>query len=223
MIAALFKAFGQISDPAFRRVVVRSFIVSVAVFAVLVGAAAWALSGIRILGIGWLDSTLGALGGLGAFIVGLLLFPGIAITVVGLFLEDIVRAVEARHYPELPPGRTQPVLEITTTVLRFAGIAVALNLLVLPLYFVPALNLFVFYGLNGYLLGREYFELVALRRVAGREARALRRSRRWRVFSGGIVITFLMSIPVIGWMMPVIAAAFMVHLFEGRGLRTAGV
>ena len=104
---------------------------------------------------------------------------------------------------------------------RLIGVAVALNLLVLPLYLVPGINVFVFFGLNGYLLGREYFELVALRRYDARQTRSMQKAARWRVFTGGVLITLLLSIPVINWLMPLIATAFMVHEFEGIGRRHA--
>lgn len=219
MIAALFKAIGQLPDPPFRRVVIGSFLLSVILFAALVFAASWLIDGIRYFDIGWLDSMIGWLGGIAAFVIGLILFPGMALTIVCIFLEPIVRAVEARHYPDLPPARGQPLGGSLLNAIRLAVITVVLNLVVLPLYFIPVVNLFVFYGLNGYLLGREYFELVALRRMGVTEARALRQSRKWRVLVGGIIITVLLSVPVINWMMPVIAAAFMVHVFEGIGFR----
>ena len=101
--------------------------------------------------------------------------------------------------------------------------ALILNILVLPLYLIPGLNVFVFYGLNGYLLGREYFELVALRRIEPRAARRLRGRSRWRVLLGGILITILFSIPVINWLMPIIATAFMVHEFDAVERRSAEV
>lgn len=221
MIQALFKAFGQLPDRTFRRVVLGSFFLSLALFAALVFGVAWLLDGISLFGIGWLDWIIEALGGAAAFIVAVLLFPGIALVVVSLFLEPIVRAVEARHYPGRPPGRKQSIAEISVNLTRLVLITVALNLLALPLYLIPVLNLFVFYFLNGYLLGREYFELVAFRRMGVREARALRKQRKGRIFIGGVVITFLLSIPIISWMMPVVAVAFMVHVFEGLGGRDA--
>ncbi len=215
MIASLLKALGQLSDPPVRRVVVRSFLMSLVLFAALVAAATWALANISSFGIGWLDSLLAGLGGVAAFVVGLILFPGFATVIVGFFLDEIVDAVERRHYPDLPPARHQPVWETATTVARLLAVTVVLNLIVLPLYFVPLVNLFVFYGLNGYLLGREYFELVALRRSDTGRARKLRKASRWRVLVAGIVITVLLSVPVVGWIMPVVGAAFMVHVLAG--------
>jgi uncharacterized protein involved in cysteine biosynthesis len=143
-----------------------------------------------------------------------LLFPGLASIVVGLFLETIARAVEARHYPNLPAPRNQPIREAVWSATKLAIISIVLNLLVLPIYLVPVLNIFVFYGLNGYLLGREYFELAALRRMNGPDAREMRRRHKTRVFVAGVVITFMLSIPFVNWFMPVIAAAFVVHVFE---------
>ncbi|NQU71160.1 MAG: EI24 domain-containing protein [Rhodospirillales bacterium] len=215
MIQALLKALGQLPDRTFRRVVFGSFFLSLALFAALVYGTSWLLDGLGVFGIGWLDWIVEALGSTAAFIVAVLLFPGIALVIVSLFLEPIVRAVEARHYPGRPPGRNQPIAETLVNVIRLVLISVILNLLALPLYLIPILNLFVFYFLNGYLLGREYFELVAFRRMGVGEARILRKQRKGRVFIGGVVITVLLSIPIISWMMPVVAVAFMVHLFEG--------
>jgi CysZ protein len=221
MIQAFLKAVGQLPDRTFRRVVFGSFFLSLALFAALVFGVGWLLDGLNVFDIGWLDWIIEKLGGAAAFIVAILLFPGVALVIVSLFLEPIVRAVEARHYPGRPPGRKQPVAETLANVMRLVVVSVILNLLALPLYLIPVLNLFVFYFLNGYLLGREYFELVAFRRMGVREARAYRKQNKGRVFIGGVVITFLLSIPIINWMMPVVAVAFMVHIFEGLGDRDA--
>jgi uncharacterized protein involved in cysteine biosynthesis len=221
MIQALFRAFGQLPDQTFRRVVLGSFFLSLALFAGLIYGVAWLLDGIALFGIGWLDWIIETLGSAGAVIVAILLFPGIALVVVSLFLEPIARAVEARHYPGRPPGRKQSIAEILVNLIRLILISVVLNILALPLYLIPVLNLFVFYFLNGYLLGREYFELVAFRRMEVHEARALHKQRKGRIFIGGVVITVLLSIPIISWMMPVVAVAFMVHVFEGMRDRDA--
>ena len=73
---------------------------------------------------------------------------------------------------------------------------------------------FVFLGLNGYLFGRTYFEVVALRRLDRGTAKAVRRHFAGRVFIGGLMITGLFSLPLVNLIAPVIATAFMVHVFE---------
>lgn len=219
MITALIRAFGQLPDPPFRRVIFRTFLWSVALSAALFMAAAWGVTRIQATGIGWLDGTIEVLGGAASFVIAILLFPGLATIVIGLFLEDIARAVETRHYPDLAEPRRQPLREALWAVVKLALVAVVLNLLILPIYLIPVLNIFVFYGLNGYLLGREYFELAALRRMDDAGAREMRRRHGTRVFIAGVVITFLLSIPFVNWFMPVIAAAFVVHVFEGMRSR----
>ena len=137
-------------------------------------------------------------------------------------VDIAARAVEAHYYPDLLEPRHQPLREPIWLAVKLAFIAVILNLLVLPIYLIPVLNIFVFYALNGYLLGREYFELAALRRIDEPDARQLRRRHRIRVFVVGVIITFLLSIPFVNWFMPVVAAAFVVHMFEGLRAR-AGI
>ncbi len=218
----LLLAVRQALDPAFRAVALKTAAISAALFAALIFAVGWALHAIELVGIAWLDWTIKAVAGAGAAIVAVMLFPLVATLVVGLFLEEIADAVDARHYPDKPEAPGQSILSSTFSTAKLVLIALALNLLVLPLYLVPGINVFVFYGLNGYLLGREYFELVALRRLEPRTARRACRKFRWRIFVGGILITLLLSIPVINWLMPMIATAFMVHEFDAMERRDAG-
>jgi CysZ protein len=139
-------------------------------------------------------------------------------SIMAMLLDDIAAAVERRYYPELPPGREQPLVEAILGNLIFIAVTLILNLLVLPLYFVlifiPPLNLLLFYLLNGYLLGREYFEMVAARRLDLAATKRLRRDFRGRVILAGAVIAFLLTIPIVNLVTPIIATAFMLHTFE---------
>ena len=143
-----------------------------------------------------------------------------------LMLDDIAQAVERRHYPERAAAREQPIGEAVMAALAFAAVMLLLNLLALPFYllllFVPPLNLFVFYLLNGYLLGREYFELVAARRFDAAGVRRLRRKYRGRVMLAGVVIAFLLTVPIVNLVTPVVATGFMLHVFERLRRREAG-
>ena len=134
--------------------------------------------------------------------------------VVSLMLEKIARAVEKKHYPYLPPPQPQAMSETVLIGLRYTSIVIALNLLFLPLFFIPVINIFVFIGLNGYLLGREYFELVALRRLEPDAVRKIWREHRSQLCIVGMIITSLLTIPVVNCFMPVVAAAYMLHIFE---------
>jgi uncharacterized protein involved in cysteine biosynthesis len=133
-------------------------------------------------------------------------------------LDEVAEAVEARYYPGQPPARRQPVAALVWTGVRFAAVAILLNLLLVPIYLIllvfPPLYLVVFYVVNGYLLGREYFELVAYRRLEERTADAMRRAFRGRLTLAGVVMALMLTIPVFNLVAPIAATAFALHLFE---------
>jgi CysZ protein len=106
--------------------------------------------------------------------------------------------------------------------LRFVAFALLLNLLVLPLYLLPGPNIAIFLALNGYLLGREYFELVAQRRASALEVRHLRRRARAGLFVAGVLIAAMLTVPLFNLVAPVVATAFMVHRFERLRRRGTG-
>ncbi len=215
MLSALFRAFGQLGDPAVRRVLWLGAGAALAVLIGLTAAAGWGISHLHLTGWSWLDTILDLLGGLGAALLAVMLFPAAIGVITGFLLEDVAAAVERRHYPTLGPPRTQSLGETLGATLRFLVVMVAVNLLGLVLvYFIPLLNLIAFYAINGYLLGREYLELVALRRVDAATLRTLRRRHSLRVFLAGVIIALLLTVPVLNLLMPVVATAFMVHLFH---------
>ncbi len=213
MIADLLKAFAQLSDRRFRRVVLLSCLLAALLLALLAAGAGWALGGLT--GIGWLDIAAGLAGGVAAFAAAAMLFPAAAAALQGLFLESAVRAVEARHYPNLGTPNAQGWSETLRQTLFFVGAALGLNLLLLPVWlFVPPLGLLLFWLANGWLCGREYFEAAALRRLDTGGARALCRRYRYRIWLSGIVVAWLMTVPFVNLAAPAIGTAFMLHRFE---------
>lgn len=214
MIGAFIKAVGQLSDRATRRALWISLGLSAAVMAGLWTAIAYMLTSTRLFQSGWLEAAADLLGGAAAVVFTWLLFPAVISAFIGLHVEGIARAVEARHYPDLPPARGESLASSMVTALRVSALMVALNLIALVFLVVPPLFPFVFLGLNGYLLGREYFELVAHRRIRPDEARILGKAHRVRLFAFGVVIAALLTVPGVNLLAPVIATAAMVHLFE---------
>jgi uncharacterized protein involved in cysteine biosynthesis len=214
LLDPLIKAFAQLDDVRLQRVVGLSIGTALVVL-LLLGVGAWFLiAQFGDVSTAWLDWLIEIMAGLGLVILILFLFPAAVSATIGLFLESVAEAVEARHYPGLVPPRGQTVREAIQSGLKFAIVAILLNLAALPLYLIPPFNVFVFYVLNGYLLGREYYETVALRRLDARQAGELRRRNRWRVFLAGVVITLMLTVPLLNLIAPVIATAFMVHIFE---------
>ncbi|MEI6987659.1 MAG: EI24 domain-containing protein, partial [Rhodospirillaceae bacterium] len=214
MIPALLRAIIQLPDPAIRRVIWISMTATVVGFIGMAMCVYATLYLLHITGIVWLDLVVDLLGGVAVLGLALLISPAVLPVVSGLFLDDVVAAVERRHYPQLPPPRLQHFREISLGAVRFMLVSIMCNLLVIPLYIVPGSFLVVYPCLNGYLLGREYFEQVASRHLDLAAALALRRRHRGRVFLAGVAICTMATIPVVNLLVPIIAAAFMTHVFH---------
>ncbi|HJT05910.1 MAG TPA: EI24 domain-containing protein [Stellaceae bacterium] len=221
MLTALRLAFSDLLRPEQRGPLLISLVSAIGLLLALCLGAALLLSRLHLAGIPWLDTTIEIAGSLAALVLAWALFPAMTMLILGFFLDRVVAAVERRHYPELPPARHIGIGEAVVSALRILALALVVNLVLLPVYFLPPINLFIYYGLNGYVVGREYFELVALRRLDGAAARAMWRWHRGRLILAGVVIVFLLSLPLFNLVAPVVAAAFMLHVFEG--LRRASV
>lgn len=225
MIRSLLLGFSQLSDPASRRVVWISMLGAAGAFAALMLIVGWTLTHTAISSWPWVDTAVELLGGILVLALSWLLFPAVVATLASFLLEDVVRAVERRYYPHLGEPASISLMEEVGTALRFLAVVVAVNLAALPLYLaVPGFNLVIYYTVNGYLLGREYFELVANRRLGRREAASMRKTSPLKPFVAGVIIAFLSTVPLLNLLAPVIASAFMVHVFQSMKapLRVAG-
>lgn len=230
MIGAISKAIGQLPDPKMRSVFIKGVIGAVIVLAVLYVVIAYLFSHVILAEvplIGWLfeyewvvaiiDVASGFFFG-GVFLtITYFLFPPIMVAVMGIFLDQVCDAVESHHYPGLGEPRFIPTMESIIGALKFLGMVILINLLALPFYimtlWVAGLGIFLYYAINGYLFGREYFELVSHRRVNPQVARNLRKSNGFNIFLLGCVAAFGMTIPILNLFVPIIAAAAMVHVF----------
>jgi CysZ protein len=214
MVAAFFRAFAQLPDPRIVRLLVGAVVLALLVFAALWGGIAWLLANTALAKWHWVDALLQVFGGFAALGLCWFLFPVVASALIGLFLGAAANAVEARHYPGLPPAPGLPVLASLLASLRFLLVTLVLDLLLLPCLWIPVLFPWVWWAVNGYLIGRAYFELAALRRLDVDMARALRRRHRLRVFGAGLLTAGLLLVPVLNLLAPVIATMAMVHLVE---------
>ncbi|HMR32070.1 MAG TPA: EI24 domain-containing protein [Geminicoccaceae bacterium] len=210
----LSRAFGQLSDPGTRRYVLWSILGAVAVLLALVAGLELVLTLLAETGRAWLDWIVRALGALGAVIGAWFLFPGVASLIMGFLLDGVVRAVEARHYPWLAPAREAGLAESLAAALRLGVIVVVLNIVVLPVYLIPGVNLVVWILLNGYLLGREYIETVASRRLRRADVAELRRRHRLGVLASGAIVAALLLVPGVNLVAPVVGIALMTHRFH---------
>lgn len=173
--------------------------------ALLPGAPAWA---------GWFGFIAALAAGLGIALGLALLVAPVTAAVAGLFLDDVAEAVERADYPADPPGRALPLGPALVQSVKFFGIVILGNLVALLLLLVPGVNIAAFFVVNGYLLGREFFEFAAMRHMPQAEARAFRRRNAGTVFLAGLLIAAFVAVPLVNLMAPLFAAAMMMHLFK---------
>ena len=217
------RALGQLTDRRFRRVLLIGVLLSIAL---LVAIYAGFLAFIQYLTPGTIDIPfVGPVEGLGTllswgsalFMIGLSVFlmVPVASAFTSLFLDDVAQAVEDRHYPGLPPVTRVPFMDAVIETVNFFAVLLGVNILALLLYgfagpFIPV----VFWAVNGFLLGREYFTMVATRRLGREGAKALRRRHAGKVWVAGSLMAAPLSLPLINLFVPVMGAATFTHLFH---------
>jgi CysZ protein len=220
-------AFSRLFSPEFRAVFLKTLgltvLALVAVWFALTGLVDWlALPWIHSLlpGLpswaGWLSGIIAAIAL--AFGMALLIAPVTAI-VAGLFLDDIAEVVERTDFPGDPAGRAMPALRSLVLSVKVLGVVILGNIVALLLLLVPGINIAAFFIVNGYLLGREFFEFAAMRFRPEDEARALRRKYAGTVFLAGLLIAAFLAVPLLNLLTPLFAAAMMVHLHKAVGAR----
>jgi CysZ protein len=212
MINALIRGFRELATPAIQRLLLRCVLLTLATLVALIGVVAAVLFNLDLTGLSWLDPILATAGSALVLVVAWFLFPIVAALTLGLFADDVAAAVERYRYPDLPEASGMSLAAQTYAGVRFVAFALLLNLVALPLYLLPGANLLIYLVLNGYLLGREYFEQVVGRRLPLAEVTRLRRQQRGRLWFAGVAIAAMLMIPFFNLVAPVVAIAFMVHL-----------
>lgn len=218
MIRAFELAVRQLGDPRLRGIIWWSLALCLVLQIAIAVVAWWALHSFAHFEWKWINDTIVWLGAGAVVVLALMLFPASFAIVVSVFMEKIADIVEAEHYPQLGPARGIPIWTGIWTGVVFLLAVVALNLVMLPFYivaiFIAGLGAVLFYAVNGWLTGRVYYELVALRRLSPAEVKARRRANSGVLWLTGIVIVFLGTIPVLNLIVPVLGVAAMVHVAQ---------
>ena len=163
----------------------------------------------------WLDdaATFASVGVM--LVASVFLMVPVASAVTGLFLDSVAQAVEDRHYPHLPDVEPLSIEDNMLDSIRFMGLMIVANAIALVIYiFSGPLAPLVFWSVNGFLLGREYFQLVAMRRLGREGAKELRRQHPLRIWFAGLLMTIPLSIPIVNLLVPVLGAATFTHQFH---------
>ena len=218
---AFLAALGQIRDPRFRTVLAKGLLLTILFlfmfYVAVLCALLWVLP--DVIALPWLGeiSVPRQFVSLGSFLVmavlsTFLMLP-VAAAFTGIFLDDVADAVEARHYPMLSPAPRIGLMDGLRESIGFLGIVLVANLVALVLYFTP-LSPFVFFGLNGFLLGREYFRVIAVRRLGRRDAGRLFRQHLPVIWITGALMAMLLTVPLFNLLVPVLGAATFTHIYH---------
>ena len=221
MISALFLSVGQLGDRRILWVVLKSLLLTLLLLGGLGVGAYYGLTWVMgYWGIGEFGQQAA---GVVAVLLGLVamgvLFRAVAVLVIGIFADDVVKAVEAKHYPDaLARAQDVPLGRSIAMGLRSFSRFLLINIILSPVYIAllvtgigPAILFFV---VNGWLLGRDLGDMVAARHLRVAELPGWRGATRTSRFALGLIGTGLFIIPVVNLAAPVIVAAMATHWFH---------
>jgi len=214
MFSAASRAISQVFEPAFRAIFLKSLAFTLGVLLLIWISLQGLVAGFVELPYAWLETALSILTGIGAIIGLSFLIAPISALFAGFFQDDIADLVEKVDYPADRPGVALPFAKSLVLTLKFTGVIILGNLFALFLLLIPGINLVAFFLVNGYLLGREFFEFAAMRFMPPAEARQLRKARGGTVFMGGLVIAGVLAVPILNLVTPIFATIFMMHLYK---------
>jgi uncharacterized protein involved in cysteine biosynthesis len=222
-ITSFGKTLTQLGDPRFRRVLFKgiglTFVLLIAVYTAFLMFLNWIGAGQTVqelLGnISWVGDLFTFASLFLMIALSIFLMIPVASAITSLFLDEVADAVEDKHYPELPDVPRVSFSEGLKDSVNFLGVLIAANIFALVLYAIfPPFSLFIFWGLNGFLLGREYFQLAAMRRVGRAEAKKLRKKHMGTIWLAGTLMAMPLVVPLLNLVIPILGAATFTHLYH---------
>ena len=213
MFKSAFRAFGDLLSPEFRSVLFKALGLTIALFIAVLIIAEVLIASFTHLSWPWADQLVGVGTGLALLVAFFFLMSPVTAAFAGLFLDQVAEKVEERHYPWDPRGTPLPVGRAILMAIQFFIVVLVVNLAVLPMVFF-GFGAFLLVAANAYLIGREYFEMVAIRHMPVEEARILRRENSPTIFVAALLPALMSLIPVVNLTTPLFSTAYFTHLFK---------
>jgi uncharacterized protein involved in cysteine biosynthesis len=229
MLDAAVKALSQILAPPMRSILWRSIGLALVLIVVLAIGLQRLLSWLSTSGEVWAEALLGPsfqtlldilawiisiAAGVGILFGAVLLMPAITSLVASLFVDEVADHVEREYYPTERPGVALPLGVAIPEGVKTALLTILVYLVALPFVFFAGAGFIIFFIATAWLLGREYFELAAMRFRNPQEAKAMRKENAATVFTAGLFIAAFVSIPIVNLATPLFGMAFMVHMHK---------
>ena len=223
MLDDFFMAVGQLGDKRFRSVLLKGIGLTIALLAGLTIALVWLVGlflpetmTLPLIGeVTWFDNVLGWATVAAMIVLSVVLMVPVAAAFTGIFLDDVASAVEDKHYPGLSEVDPLPLLDTLRDAMSLILVTIGIDLVALILlFFVGPLAPMLFWAVNGYLLGREYFQMAAMRREGLEGAVRMRKRHMAQIWLAGTLMAVPLSIPLVNLLMPVLGAATFTHMYH---------
>jgi uncharacterized protein involved in cysteine biosynthesis len=223
IVASFLRALNQIGDPRFRRVLLIGVGLTLALLIAATTGFVWFLNWIvgedmtlPLIGeVRWINDLISWGSILLMMVLSVFLMVPVASAMTSMFLDEVAQAVEDRHYPTLPKVPDIAFWDGLRDTISFLGVLIGANLLALLLYVIfPPFAPFIFWALNGFLLGREYFMLAAMRRIGRDGAKRLRAKHMGTIWLAGTLMAVPLSVPLVNLLIPILGAATFTHIFH---------
>jgi len=229
MIDAAVKALSQILSPPMRSILWRSIGLALVLVTVLAIGLQRLLSWFASHGEGWAEAMLGPTfhtplnllawvvsiaAGLGVVLGGIFLMPAITSLVASFFVDEVADHVEREHYPAERPGVALPLGLAFSEGIRTSLLTILVYLIALPFVLIAGAGFLAFFIATAWLLGKQYFELAAMRFRSPADARLMRKENAAAIFTAGLLIAAFVSIPIVNLATPLFGMAFMVHMHK---------
>jgi CysZ protein len=226
---AAVKALSQILSPPMRSILWRSIGLALVLVTVLAIGLQRLLSWFGSYGEGWAEAILGPTfhtplnllawvvsiaAGLGVVLGGIFLMPAITSLVASFFVDEVADLVEREHYPAERPGVALPLGLAFSEGIRTSLLTILVYLIAVPFVFIAGAGFLAFFIATAWLLGRQYFELAAMRFRSPADARLMRKDNAAAIFTAGLLIAAFVSIPIVNLATPLFGMAFMVHMHK---------
>jgi len=216
MINVLLKSLASLFDGFFIKIILITTIITIAIFSSFIASIGFYVDSL-VEDSNWLTQRLATLAGSGtATVLSYFLFPITFPIISSLFLNKICTHMEKEHYPLTKPLNILSMSEALFSSLKFVTLAVTLNLLCLVLYLIPVIGFLIYFLLNSYLFGREYFEMISHRYNDPKETKILRKKHRFKVLFIGLMITFMFILPIVNLLAPIMATVLAVHFYHTK-------
>jgi len=225
MLASFTMAFGQLNDSRFLKPLLYSLGLSLVVALIALPAGYLGFEWLNQAFLSWLEGgdswwmdtiewSLRVLGILIMLVILFFAFGSVQTAFLGLFLDDVVTAARDKNHPTIQLEPPPSLSKSSWASARFLALSLSLNALILPVvligWFLPPLGLIVQLIANGYLFGKEYEDIIAVRFQTETRLDPLKRT----IFGTATAALFL--VPVLNFVAPVISAAAFTNYIASR-------